>query len=738
MTLPRVAILGGGVGAVTAAVELSAPGWEKRFSAITIYQQGWRLGGKGACGRGPDGRIEEHGLHIWFGFYENAFRLMDQCHDELDALQTAGKPRWQLAFDNVDDSFERCSQLALADHDGCGWKLWTADFFDEVDDRPWAEPDPRNPGERPEDWSVVFYASRCLHLAADLAHSLVRSDPGLAMVAAPAKDAYAGATTLDQAADALWSSLTGDVQQALASAAEALDLLVAEADHPLALDIADMALRAIDLAADFLRGRLDDLVREEDSVRRAFYVVDLMIAIARGLIEDGVIEAGSFDVVDDIDFREWLLGHGASQETAGCALVRGIVYDLGFAYVDGEPQRPSCAAGTALRGLLRAFFTYRGSLMWKMRSGMGDVIFAPLYELLVKRGVKVQFFHRVEAVRAKGGAIEEIEIDVQANVAPTAGPESFLPPANATPTKAKTWPSGPEGVIVSSAAKKGAVKSPEAEVYESWWADRNETKVATKVLKRGAPDGFDEVVFGLPVTCVPYVASDLMKASPRWKAAVDHLRTVPTQAMQLWLDCDASSLADVESGIVVSGYCEPYDTWADMTQLVSQEGVPGSATVAYFCNVLADSKPPPRGQADAWLAEQKALVKAQALRFLRRDVRALWPLATDPFTGVFNWQRLVAPQSASGESRLDHQYLRANVEPSERYVLSVPGSGAHRIAPDATGFSNLYAVGDWTACKIDAGCVEAAVISGKLAANGLHAQYGHLSQINDIIGLDGP
>jgi uncharacterized protein with NAD-binding domain and iron-sulfur cluster len=91
-----------------------------------------------------------------------------------------------------------------------------------------------------------------------------------------------------------------------------------------------------------------------------------------------------------------------------------------------------------------------------------------------------------------------------------------------------------------------------------------------------------------------------------------------------------------------------------------------------------------------------------------------------------------------GPDRLKAQYLRANVEPSERYVLSVPGSGEHRIAPDDTGFSNLYAVGDWTACVIDAGCVEAAVISGILAANAIHRTHGDPSNAAQIIGLEGP
>jgi uncharacterized protein with NAD-binding domain and iron-sulfur cluster len=36
---------------------------------VTIYQRGWRLGGKDASGRNREygQRIEEHGLHMWMG-----------------------------------------------------------------------------------------------------------------------------------------------------------------------------------------------------------------------------------------------------------------------------------------------------------------------------------------------------------------------------------------------------------------------------------------------------------------------------------------------------------------------------------------------------------------------------------------------------------------------------------------------------------------------------------------------
>lgn len=738
---PRIAILGGGAGSIAAALQLSKPGWQQHFESITIYQQGWRLGGKGACGRGQNRRIEEHGLHIWFGFYENAFRLLNNCHQELDALakMPSGEARWELPFKSVETSFVPLNEVGVTDHDGCGWKIWLADFFEESEDRPWLDPDPRPPDERPDAWTVIFYLGRCLRLAADLSWSLVRSDPALKMADEPVGEARRGIDSLGDAVDAVIAALGGDVQTLLGAAADLVDRLAAEAfEQPIVLDALAVVIRAIDFVVDFLRFDLADLIRHSDAARRAYYVVDLMLAIVRGMVRDGVIEADSFSVIDDVDLREWLLANGATRETVDCALIRAIVYDLGFAYRGGDPMRPSCAAGTALRGLLRAFFTYRGSLMWKMNSGMGDVVFLPFYELLVKRGVDVRFFHRIEALRAANGSVEEIEIDIQAKPTAEMTPERYvwpMPSPLMPGTAILTWPSTPAAVLVGA-----EVSNPNAtpEEYESWYASRESTRVKTKVLKRGEPNGFDLVIFGLPVGCIPHVAHDLMAKSSRWKQAVDHLQTVPTQAMQLWLKRPAPDLADCPSGTVLSGFVEPFDTWADMSQIVAQEDVRDAATVAYFCSVLVDSTPPERGHAQQWLEEQKKLVSAQAMRFLVNDIAGIWPKSVDPLTGELDWDLLVAPGANSPQARLEEQYLRANVEPSERYVLSVPGSSGYRIAPDDTGFSNLYAAGDWTACRLDAGCVEAAVISGTLAANAIHITHGNPADAEPIIGFESP
>jgi uncharacterized protein with NAD-binding domain and iron-sulfur cluster len=108
MTVKKVAILGGGVSALTTALELSGEAdWQERYE-ITVYQTGWRLGGKGASSRNEaaGGRIEEHGLHIWLGFYENAFAVIRRSYEELG--RPAGTPlaTWTDAFTRERNYFE--------------------------------------------------------------------------------------------------------------------------------------------------------------------------------------------------------------------------------------------------------------------------------------------------------------------------------------------------------------------------------------------------------------------------------------------------------------------------------------------------------------------------------------------------------------------------------------------------------------------------------------------------------
>ena len=115
----RVAILGGGMASITAAYELTGtPELRERYD-VTVYQSGWRLGGKCASGRNAayGERIEEHGLHIWFGFYENAFRVMRDAYEQLGRDPEAPLATWR-------DAFKPCEQIVLYEWFEKRWRGW--------------------------------------------------------------------------------------------------------------------------------------------------------------------------------------------------------------------------------------------------------------------------------------------------------------------------------------------------------------------------------------------------------------------------------------------------------------------------------------------------------------------------------------------------------------------------------------------------------------------------------------
>src|SRR5262249_60041553 len=134
--------------------------------------------------------------------------------------------------------------------------------------------------------------------------------------------------------------------------------------------------------------RLDD----DLALRRVWQVIDLALATIRGNLRSGLLtDPRGFDAIDDYDCREWLLLNGASEESAGSGYLRAL-YDLGFGYEDGDPARPRVSAAQAVRGFLRAFFTYRGAFFWRMDGGVCGVVFWPKYALLRRRSAPLPLF----------------------------------------------------------------------------------------------------------------------------------------------------------------------------------------------------------------------------------------------------------------------------------------------------------------------------------------------------------
>jgi hypothetical protein len=122
-------------------------------------------------------------------------------------------------------------------------------------------------------------------------------------------------------------------------------------------------------------------------------------------------------------------------------------------------------------------------------------------------------------------------------------------------------------------------------------------------------------------------------------------------------------------------------------------------------------------------------VRARAQAFLDRDVATLWPAAVE--NEGFRWSLLcdATPTTSTGADRLDTQYWRANVDPSDLYVQSLPGTDRFRLQPGRTGFTNLAVAGDWTDNGLNAGCIEGATRSGKLAAQAVRE---HLAGMNRL------
>ncbi len=277
----------------------------------------------------------------------------------------------------------------------------------------------------------------------------------------------------------------------------------------------------------------------------------------------------------------------------------------------------------------------------------------------------------------------------------------------------------------------------EAREFESHWDRR---KVGTRTLE--VTRDFDLVVLGLGIGAIPHVCKEIVARDARWRDMVANVKTVATQAFQIWMREDMQQLGWNALPVTLAGFAKPFDTWADMGQLVPAESWPDPPrSVAYFCGVLADPPVEPDRLDAGYPARRRAEVRRDAIEFLNTQIGALWPRASVQ-PGKFRWELLVGtavpPEAAAGgmpdESRFDTQFWTANVNPSDRYTLALPGSLRYRISPLDNTYDNLTIAGDWTDCGFNEGCVEAAAMSGRLAAHAI----ANSPALEDIIGYDHP
>ncbi|MEQ1691800.1 MAG: NAD(P)-binding protein [Gemmatimonas sp.] len=683
----RVAILGGGVGAISAAFALTSPDNPAHEEyEVTIYQMGWRLGGKGASGRNGrfHQRIEEHGLHIWMGWYHNAFRLIKECYGERGRDPSRPLARWQEAF-------RPHSLVTLMDWHNASWKRWDMCF-------------PQTPDEPGNRYASVAGHLQMLRGWMGAARNVMRESP------------QTGSQFL---LDAFGTRTLGGM--VFTGLPELLYFLRAiSADQR----VGAARCRRVRSHAARLRERVRAVIDHgaydaDDTFRRLTEMLDLMCTVVIGLIDEGVATgARTFNALDELELREFLRKHGCHQRALECAFLR-TYYNLALAYSGGDstdPANENAAAGVAINIMLRGCVGYRGAFMWEMQSGMGDTIFAPYYEVLLKRGVKFEFFHRVRelGLSSDGRRVQTIEIERQVDLR---GPR-YDPLIDVNGLAC--WPSTPryEQLVQGEQLRAGG-NTFNLESNNSQW-----TPVGAVTLHAGRD--FDTVVLGIPTMSVP-ICTPLAQHSASWRNMIAGVETVATQAFQLWLRPSVEALGwrpstspEQHSGRSVLGaYAQPFHTWADFSHLAASEDWPEwmrPHTVAYFLGTIPA---PFEASAQPTSAEGNSLyVQRESTRWMTSSARALWPRFVDA-NGALAWDLLVDPGERDGEARLDSQYHRANTEGSERYVQHTAGTTKHRLKAGESGFENLVLAGDWTDTGICGGCVETATMSGLQASRAI-------------------
>jgi uncharacterized protein with NAD-binding domain and iron-sulfur cluster len=706
----KIAILGGGPAGLAAAFFLTNdPDWKDRHNieSITIHQMGWRMGGKCASSRNPDAcdRIEEHGIHLFGGFYFNTFAMMRAVYEEL------GRTPGRDPIATIDEAFNPNGTSVIWEYLDRGWKQWNLD-------------QPGNPG-KPWDNDLNLSPAKLLTGAF---HNIVHQIMGeLHLADKTGKFKH------------LWDLFKAPLKDAFEKKSRKVSRELEGLGEKLAADALSDLLKEIECLLDWVARHLKPLIDHDHSVRRAFLMMDYIATLFRGYIADEIYEVG-FDAIDGEDFLKWLECKGIGEETLKSPLPL-MNPNILFAYRDGDSSRPpTMGAGGFLHWTFLSF-NYIGDFSYMFSAGTGETIIAPIYQVLEKRGVKFEFFQKVEKLHldADGKFIESVTISEQIEV--KGGRDAYKPlcesKINAYPESALVgWPKWPDYDQLVDGDKLKAhdrAGNPSLESYWTSWPSASSFE-----LRRG--EEFTDIVLAISVGALREICSELIEADANWKNMIENVQAIQTQAFQIWMDKPITELSRhvPTAGTDIYGsanYLNPTSDFAEMHHLFQWEGWPQAnqpGSLVYFCGSMAeDPVPPPYGSDPGYPGRQTERVKWQAAQLLQAAASPMMPGATVAASGQaggdpagFDFSLLTCPDPAAADqgnafSRINQQFFRANIDPTERYVLSIPGSTGYRLAPGNSGFDNLALAGDWTRNGLNVGCVEATVMSAELAAAAL-------------------
>lgn len=683
----KIAVLGGGIGALSAAFYLTEePNWADTYE-ITVYQQGWRLGGKCASGHdmrpGYGARIYEHGLHIFGGFYDQAFDLLRRAYEVVD--RPSHHPN-----QGVWDSFSSEDTIALVDNmfPERPNLLWNMDF----------PPNNRVPGE---DLSIPPLTVMIQRMVGMLLHG---TPSGLQCQAPP----HPPGSNVVENAIAWLSNFAQKTEEELGDLVtdECLRLIVRMLeDHML-------AIRHQTWGED-----------EKIAASRCLLATFLVQTVIHGVAEDNVLNDG-YDVLDKYEWSEWLrinaiavaktqsADWGKPEDRAQQLIdwtAMASLYDYVFGFGNsGDTKLRTFAAGTALRsGML--MISYKGHFFWKMRGAMGDVVIAPLYLALLKRGVRFEFFSRVTGLNIDPITDQLMSIDYAQQVQMREPSQAYQPLVNIPipgwpdDLPLEGWPSEP---LWEQVADGDRLRSAHRD-FEADHADLPGAGDSPRQLRLGVD--FDKAIIGISLGGLKQVCDTFPARLPKsnWGPMFGAVTVTRTCAMQLWMTRAVEDLGSSSADRTLTGSAQPYSAWSDMSHLLSREiwnGADRPRSILYFCGQI-------QGPENGGAANQKAYedaitwLRGSAPVFFSRATSSDSPYGLDP--GL-----IYDPDPSAPGDVLTRQYIRANTNPSDLYVQSPKNSVFTRMDANQSGLSNLFLAGDWTRNGMNSGCAEAAARSG--------------------------
>ena len=623
----KIAILGGGMAGLTAAFELTATQELRDKHEITIYQMGWRLGGKCATGRGVFDRIEEHGIHAFVGSYYNSLGLMSSCYDELSRLLEKGDINGGVLPSFVD-------ALRPAD---------TVVLWEWID-------------RQMIDWPFLMKSNK-LKIAthADFERSLGALKKIMAGAVALGRLYYSDCVRKESGGSGPaqckedYEHIQREKGRKRRRVRNALVRLYRLATFSFSL-FAWALKRRRELRAYLASTRNAGLLTAfahtflswfsgnkknipiSARLRRVRIQSNYILTICRGIFSPHYnLFADGFDILDDLNYIDWLRYHGLSKESEAAPIPINNV-DISYNFPDGDnSQQPLMAAGTYLRWTLRSMLNLQ-AFVWWFEAGTGETVIAPLYHVLKKRGVKFAFFHKVKALRlADGGEdIGAIEFDVQATLGDGVDEYDPLVRIDYKPSDAGgyllCWPNRPKYNLLKGGDKLEALGYD----FESYWSKPID---GARPLTLHAGVHYDKIVFAISIGAVPHLFPDLdimgdaNSAKPgepsqtaKWRAMVAGVPACATQTLQVWLNTTSGRMgaaglnqaAHSRYGVISGAFVAPFNGEADFTRLIQYEGWDRDAWKAlvqekprslwYFSGALTlaypkPGDPPPRSPA---------------------------------------------------------------------------------------------------------------------------------------------